>query len=330
MKQYFLKLSAASLLLGLIAVNASAQDDNDMKSRKKTERSDLIIVKTNDGKDTKVTIEVKDGEVKVNGKPLSEFKDDNVSITRRKAFDNVVINGVPGSRFRSSSAWTYNGDDLAGLGAMSGEPRSFLGVTTEKEGDGARITDISDESAAQKAGLKEGDIIIRINDQKVNSPEDLTKAIHKYKPEEKVTVVFKRDGKEQSQSIVLGKRTESTLAFAPGQFNMNMDKLLTQPGYSYSFGPTRGRLGIKAQETEDGKGLKVLSVEDESPADNAGIKEDDIITEFDGTEVNNVDKLREVAVAAAAKVSFKVKLIRDGKPEEVQVKIPKNLKTTNL
>lgn len=320
MKQYFLKLTGAALLLGFIATSASAQqEDND---KKKVEKSDVIIVRPKDGKDTKVTIEVKDGEVKVNGKPLSEFKDDDVIITKRKSVEGLTITGAPSSRFRSG-AWSFNSDDLAG------EERPFLGVTTDKAGEGAKITDISKGSAAEKAGLKEGDIITRINDQKIASPEDLSRTVRKYKPEEKVTIGYKRDGKDQSQSIALGKRKTTITGFnvAPGAFNM--DHMQDLYNFNYSLN-SRGKLGIKAQETEEGKGLKVLDVDEESPADKAGIKEGDIITDFDGVDVNSVEKLREVARTAAAKPSFKVKLLRDGKTQEIQVKIPKNLKTTNL
>jgi hypothetical protein len=59
MKQYFLKVSGAILLLSLVAAGASAQEDTVYGHRKKTGKSDLIIITTTDGKDAKVTIEVK-------------------------------------------------------------------------------------------------------------------------------------------------------------------------------------------------------------------------------------------------------------------------------
>ena len=309
-------------MLGFITTSASAQQEDGDK--KKTEKSDIIIVRPKDGKDTKVTIEVKDGEIKVNGKPLAEFEDDDVSITKRKSLEAMTVTGMPSSRFRGAINYNYNRDE------MGGEERSFLGVTTDKVSEGAKITDISKGSAAEKAGLKEGDIITKINDQKITSPEDLTSAIRKYKPEEKVSVGYKRDGKDHSQSVALGKRKMAGTGYSTGPGAFNMDHL---QGMNYNFNynmNSRGKLGIKAQETEEGKGVKVLEVDDESPADKAGIKEDDIITEFDGAEVNNVEKLREVARTASAKPSFKIKLLRDGKSQEIQVKIPKNLKTTNL
>jgi len=325
MKAYFLKLSGALLLLGVLAKGAVAQQvEEERVTNKKEEKSDLIIVHPKDGKDTKVTIEIKDGEVKVNGKPLSEFSDDNVSVTKRKAIEGLTI--APNSRFRSG-AWSYSGDG----NIFPGEDRAFLGVTTDRAAEGgAKINEVSNNSAAEKAGLKKGDVIVRVNDQKITSAEDLTKAIGKYKPEEKVTIVYKREGKEMNQSVALGKRKVNTMTYSVSPDAFNFDRMQGMRGGIYGMNGRHGKLGIKAQEMEEGKGVKVLDVDDESPADKAGIKEGDIITEFDGTEVNNVEKLSEVARTASAKPSFKIKLTRDGKSQEIQVKIPKNLKTTNL
>src|SRR5882724_1494727 len=135
MKQYMLKLSAAALLLGLMTTGASAQQiENDMKPAKKSGNSDLIIIRTNDGKDAKVTIEVKDGEVKVNGKPLSEFKDDNVTITKRKQVNGVNLyapsTAYGTSRFRNNngSGWSFNGQNLNAYEYAGGD-KPFLGVT---------------------------------------------------------------------------------------------------------------------------------------------------------------------------------------------------------
>ena len=52
------------------------------------------------------------------------------------------------------------------------------------------------------------------------------------------------------------------------------------------------RIGLRAQDTEDGKGVKVVDVDDESAADRSRYQRDDIITEFDGKAVNDVDTLR--------------------------------------
>jgi serine protease Do len=217
--------------------------------------------------------------------------------------------------------------------------KAFLGVGTEKNDDaeGVSITSVSEKSAAEKAGLKEGDIITKINDTKINSPEELTKTIGKFNPDEKITITYKRDKKEQKATAVLTKRKNQAILFTAPKYqeykNFNLDN-----NNNFNFDNNNNlnmlwgkpRLGLKAQETEDGKGLKVLDVDDESPAEKAGIKEGDILTTFDGTEVNNIDTLKTLSKAAIEKGTFMVKLTRDGKLQELQVKIPKNLKSTSL
>ena len=51
------------------------------------------------------------------------------------------------------------------------------------------------------------------------------------------------------------------------------------------------KLGIKAQDAEDGKGVNILEVEDSSAAFKAGLKKGDIILQFDGAEVNSTNEL---------------------------------------
>jgi serine protease Do len=336
MKKYFLKTAGAITMLALMATGAFAQEETTKHS------DDVIIIRPKTDVETKLTIEIKGEDVKINGKPLAEYKNDDVIISKRKqltienrrlAETDDALSG-PRTRFRGGTMNTYRFDGPDNMELLEGTNtnKAFLGVGTEKEndGDGVTITSVSRESAAEKAGLKEGDIITRINDIKISTPGELTKAIGKFKPDEKITVTYKRDKKEQKATAVLTKRKGgATLSYAPQAYtfkNFNMDN-----GFNYNFSYSgKARLGLRAQETEDGKGLKVLGVDEESAAEKAGIKEGDVITTFDGTDVNNIDKLRELAKPALEKVSFKVKLTRDGKQQEVEVKIPKNLKSTSL
>jgi serine protease Do len=333
MKKYFLSAACFSmLLLGTLAV--SAQDKDKVKEEKseksKSSSNDEIIIKRkNTSKDVKVVVEVKDGEVIVNGKPIEDFDDDNIAVIKRRV--PRVAMATPSSQFR-----TYGLNHDGDVYAVSGNA-AFLGVSTDEDDGGAKITNVTEGSGADKAGLKEDDVITKINDTKIEDPSDLTKAIGKYKPEDKVTVTYKRDGKEQKATATLGKNKNSysysytmpkgTLAPFEPDFNFNWND--DMHGLTYAFGG-RPRLGIRAQDTEDGKGVKVLDVADESAAEKSGIKKDDIITDFDGKKINSADDLAEAAQDAREKTSVTVKLTRAGKPQTLELKRPKKLKTTNL
>jgi len=64
------------------------------------------------------------------------------------------------------------------------------------------------DSAADKAGLKDKDIILEINKEKITKTNSLAIIIQKYNPGEKITLKILRDGKEQAVEVVLGERPE--------------------------------------------------------------------------------------------------------------------------
>lgn len=324
MKKYFVKASGIAAMALLLSGSVFSQDDKE-KSKSKIDDGEQVIIVKKGGKDAKITVEVKDGEVTVNGKPLSEYKGDDITVHRSKStWNGARAYTIPGSPFRGQ-AWSFN-EDVA-----------YLGVTTEKSDKGAKIIEVSEKSAAGKAGLKEGDIITRLDDTRIDNHDDLTAAVRKHKPEDKVTVTYLRDGKEQKATATLGQYA-FTAVTAPSFGRMGDLDMLNKFEFD-GFGnggsriyttAARPRLGIRAQDTEDGKGVKVLSVDDNSAAEKAGIKKDDIITEFEGKTVNSADELAEAARGAKDKSAMSVKLSRDGRSQTVELKIPKKLKTANL
>jgi len=92
----------------------------------------------------------------------------------------------------------------------------------------------------------------------------------------------------------------------------------------------RPRLGIQVQETEDSKGVKVLDVDEDEPAGKAGLKEDDIITSINGKAISSLETLKKSVVGIKDGDTLKLEILRDGKPETLTVKFPKELKTTDL
>jgi serine protease Do len=359
MNKYLLKISGLATLVLLLHTSGFAQKsrsggdsgkEKDSLSNRLNEY-DEIVIKRKDNKDAKVTIEIRDGQVFVDGKPVSEYDNDNLSVRRKKirvmdgsAFSFSDLDGlktltmpempempeVKVSPFRNGSGgWNYDGDMM-----KRGTNRAFLGVTSQKmeSEEGAKVTVVSKGSAAEKAGLRTGDLITKVDEIRVDGPGTLSEAVRKYKPEDKVTLTIKREGKEQKVTVVLGKmKTAQAYSFQmPDGQNFNFDYKGMEAPRAMIWNAGQPRLGIKAQDTEEGKGVKVLDVDDESPADKAGIKEGDIITRFDGTEVNSATQLSELARASKDKGMFKVSVLRDGKPQELEVRIPKKLKTANL
>jgi len=97
--------------------------------------------------------------------------------------------------------------------------RAFLGVQLEEEVEypegGARITRVVDDSPAEAAGLLEGDIIVRFDDQTIRGPAGLTRQIHTKQPGDSVSITLIRDGNEQRLTAEMGTRATLWGALAP-------------------------------------------------------------------------------------------------------------------
>ena len=335
------------------------------KEQKEQKESQEIIIRKKGDKDTKIVVEIKGDKVTINGKPISEFKDGDITINKRdiKVWDgHNNFSFAPGDMdidFKGPFTGNFSG---GGSGA-------FLGVTTEgdddgddKKTEGAKITEVTKESAAEKAGLKEGDIITKINDKKVEGPESLSEVVTSFKPKDEVTVYYKRDGKEKSTKAVLGENKFSAMAYSftgpngktrsfsmprtPGgqgfSYSMpkmemwndenmeGLDKLKLMGENGMSFFPRQQKLGLKIQDTEEGNGVKVLDTDKDSPAEKAGLKKDDIVTEIGGEKVTNTDEVREQLMKNAEKSAYTIKAKRNGSEMSFDIKIPKKLKTANL
>jgi serine protease Do len=347
--------TAAIIVFAAFSTNLLAQDDKGDKSDKGKKESQEIIIRKKGDKDTKITVEIKGDKVTINGKPLSDFKDDEITINKR----NITIRDGNGNmRFKMAP------EDFEGLTMFNDdkdESGAFLGVTTkvygdEKEGNhkGAEITNVTKGSAAEKVGLKEGDVIVKINDKKVDDPGSLSEAVTSFKPKDEVTVYYNRDGKGGSAKAVLGERSKSmsysfsgpngfSKSFTIPRTEMWNDKELSdmspkiwapESGNNLRFFgdafPRQQKLGLKIQDTEDGNGVKVLEVDKDSPAEKAGLKKDDVVTELGGKKIANTDEMRAQLMENMEKNAYNIKATRNGNAMSFDIKIPKKLKTANL
>ena len=89
---------------------------------------------------------------------------------------------------------------------------ALLGVTTQPNpngDDGAVVVDVQAGSAAAAAGIREGDIITRLDGDVVDGPEALAALIAGHRPGDEVTVELERDGETQTVDATLGAHNES-------------------------------------------------------------------------------------------------------------------------
>lgn len=376
MKKTFIALTAIALFS--LPFNGNAQEEKkekkeieekveiteqvERKESAEKKETEEIIIRNKGDKELNIKVEIKGDQVTVNGQPLAEYKNDKVTINKRKI---VIRDGDRTMAFDLGPNELAFGEDFMRQWKMDKDViKPFLGVTTEKVATGAKITEIVKESAAEKAGLKKDDVITKIGDESIKDGAALSEVIGSKKSKEVVKVSYLRNGKPGSAKATLGERKVQppmALAFNYPRGNMrsfSMPKISGVPnsdliyeeqllhdldsrerGGNYDANsyfpfentyPRQKRLGLKIQDTEEGGNVKVIEVEEGSAAEKAGLKKDDIITEIGGTKIENTDDARKQLMPSETKTAYTIKAKRGGKDMSFEVKFPKKLKTASL
>lgn len=309
--------TVAALLAGPAALQAQAP-------KKEEEKTVIIQKKEHSDKDGKTVIVIEDGRVTINGKPAGEYQGGRRKLAGEE--ENIIINGEPLSL------------------KMHSPNKAMLGVLTDKNEKGALIKEVTAGSAADKAGLKAGDIITAINQHKTEDPAALQKAVGAFKPDDTIDIVYLREGKEKKVKATLGKNEAPEMAWGKSRFRIPLPGIAGEPGAphafswnsgddlpAWAFGPKeRPRFGMSIEDNADGNGVKVIAVHPGSNAEKAGLKASDLITAVDGQTTKDTDSLREQLAEAKDKDKISLQIVRSGRTETLTIKTPKRIKKAEL
>ena len=144
---------------------------------------------------------------------------------------------------------------------------------------GALVSQVVEGSAAEKAGIKAGDVVTAINGKQVKDAAGLRNAIGLLGIGDRVDVALLRDGKPRRVTAVIGERDAAAEAQAAGLHS-----------------------GLEGAELADaqGGGVLVRSVAEVSPAAQRGLRANDIIIGVGRTRVANLAEFRKATAGAAA------------------------------
>ncbi len=168
------------------------------------------------------------------------------------------------------------------------EMRRYLEL---KSDGGVLVNDVVADSPADRAGLQEEDIIVRFDGKRIRDSEDLVRVVRRKNLRDRVRVEIVRDGKKETVKLRIGSRREEFFADREHHSDDKHARVFRWRTRD------RARLGIKMAELNEDlaeyfetggrEGVLVLAVVRDSPAEAAGIKAGDIITEIDD------DRIRE-------------------------------------
>lgn len=168
---------------------------------------------------------------------------------------------------------------------------------------GAFVTDVSAGSAAEAAGLRIEDVIVAIDGNRVDGPDSLRNLIGLNRPGESVSVEYIRDGRRATVTAELGSNEGTITALNPP----------VDPPRDAA--PVIEGVELAPDETTGGvAGLRVVSIDDASPAADAGLRRGDLILRLNRQRVTRVEQARAIVRASGSGV---VALIRRGNRESI-------------
>ncbi len=191
---------------------------------------------------------------------------------------------------------------------------------------GVKIDEVNEDSPAEKAGMKAGDVVVEYDGERVRSARQFTRLVQETPEGRTVAIGLMRDGKKQTVKAMpeaghmtfnwepgTASREPREFSFPmPREFNFDFDDRMprrfeyrlpegfSRPVPGSRFPSPRGRLGVTIQsitpELQEYFGAKnggalVSSVTRESAAAKAGIKAGDVIVSVNGRSVSDADDL---------------------------------------
>lgn len=198
--------------------------------------------------------------------------------------------------------------------------RGWLGVTIQdvdengakalglNEPTGALIGKVMDNEPAQKAGLKDGDVILAVDSKNIENSAELLRAIADKAPGSAATLTIWRDGKTMNVTVTLGERkvphSENMTRENRGQANENSLGLTVRPLKKNE------RAEYKVPE---GEGLMIVDVDPDKAAAEADLRPGDIILKANQTPINSSEELsRLVREVGAKRGAIMLQIQRDG------------------
>jgi serine protease Do len=179
-----------------------------------------------------------------------------------------------------------------------------------KAAAGALVSTVEKASPAEAAGLKAGDVVLKLDGKPIERSGDLARRIAETKPGSKATLEIWREGATKALAVTVGEAKDAQAAAAQAEPRAVA---------------AQGKLGVavrplSAEERKSIGGKDGVMVEGAAgAAEKAGIRAGDVILAVNGTPVKSVEELRGLVGGAAKSIAVLVQR------EDAQLYVPVNL-----
>lgn len=193
--------------------------------------------------------------------------------------------------------------DLKEFGAVH---RGLLGITAENlsvdrarqlglpSPNGVHVVRVSPESGAHKAGIRRGDVILRIQGRRINTLPEMLEILGRFRPGDEVEVSYYRNGEEFTTLSILKNQLNTT-----DLVSVRKDKILTDLGFEV-------RDLLPSEERRLGKegGVKVISIYRGSTIARTKMEPGYIITKMNEQAITSADQLVKMLEETRGRIFF--------------------------
>jgi len=236
---------------------------------------------------------------------------------------------APRARLAKGSVVLSRGASYLGVGVAEISPERAKALHLKDE-HGVEVRCVDNDSPAAKAGLREADVVLEYNGQRVEGGEQFMRLVRETPPERSATLLIARNGSTQTLTATIGQRKSG---FA---FELNSDDFPTvvppmapmppmalppmrMPDIPRAFMTWRSpMLGIESESLNPQlaeffgvkEGVLVRSVTRDSAAEKAGFKAGDVIVKVDGEKVTTPREISSILQSSRSKKALPVTVVR--------------------
>ncbi|MFQ5677800.1 MAG: PDZ domain-containing protein, partial [bacterium] len=232
----------------------------------------------------------------------------------------LLFNNCGGNGPRSVSS-TRDHDGWIGVYVqdLDDELRHYLDIDERR---GVLVNDVIEDSPADKAGLKKEDVIIRFNGKRIRNSRDLARAIDRVKPRSRVKVEIVRNNDHRTVRLRIGEKPRTVIS---------RNRFRNRAPRFFSFRGGRPWLGVELADlnrdlapyfkTKEHRGVLILSIVEDSPADKADLKAGDVILKVAGDRITRASALTKILTDYDSGDEIELDIRRDGKNKTVKVEL---------
>jgi len=214
---------------------------------------------------------------------------------------------------------------LAGRGATLG--LTVRDVDNPEKQPGVVVEDVVPGDAADKAGIKRGDVITAFEGEAVRSARQFSRLVDETAPGHAVRASYVRDGRRNDVTMTpVQAERPATVYIDPERIRERLREAMPMVDMNIDVPGTRARLGVTIQEMTPQlaayfgakEGVLVSSVSEDSPASRAGLKAGDVIASVDGRKVATRTDLVSVLREAKDRQEVAIGILRERRASSVK------------